>query len=365
MTAQKSHRINETGIYYHVYNKGIEKRIIFNDDEDYAVFLGYLEDYLASPKDPESVKKVFEIHGRKYRGTPHQPKNYFRKVELIAYNLMPDHFHLLLHQVTRSSLENFIRSLFTRYSIYFNKKYHRSGSLFEGSYKSIPIRDNLHLQHLTRYLHCAGGYSSYPEYLGTRETQWVKPQVVLSLFDKGASSYKDFVDRYKLDQKQKELIDSLTFSDDTACIERSDLTSTVPHFLALSFVILLLLTGFGIRNIYVSGSNRPQSLPTSQILSETEDATPQVQPETTPASTPGGIPETLLKAKVTVRLNDASLRVNIRQEQSTDSAKLGKARDGDTFEFVSKDTGWYEVRLVDGSTGFISADYIIEEPVNN
>src|SRR3989344_4849388 len=220
MPAKNLQRENEEGIYSHIYNKGIEKRVIFNDEDDYEVFQGFLRDYLTPSKDPESIKKDFEVHGRIFRGTPHQPKNYFSKVELIAYSLMPDHFHLLLRQKARGSLESFIRSLCTRYSIYFNKKYQHTGTLFEGSYKSVQIKDKPRLMHLARFLHLCPkeyhtglteDYSSYAEYLGARETLWVKPKVILSLFGKGMVDYKNFVEKYEPDQKEKEFIKDITF----------------------------------------------------------------------------------------------------------------------------------------------------------
>ena len=132
MPAKNLQRIDKEGLYFHIYNKGVEEKIIFSDGEDYRVFLRFLEEYLTTPQDPENTKKTFQIHGRTFRGTPHQPKNYFNAVELVAYSLMPNHFHLALSQVTKGSVENFIRSLCTRYSIYFNKKYTHSGPLFAG-----------------------------------------------------------------------------------------------------------------------------------------------------------------------------------------------------------------------------------------
>ena len=227
MPAKNPYRTDEKGIYSHVYNKGVEKRIIFNDDRDCEVFLGFLKDYLTAPQDPESIKKSFTVHGRIFRGTPHQPKNYFNRVELIAYSLMPDHFHLLLDQKTRGSLESFMRSLCTRYSMYFNKKYQHTGALFEGPYKSVQIEDDTRLLYLTRYIHHAGGSSSYAEHLGTRETLWVKPKVVQSFFDKAKTdlfkwthSYKDFVEKYELSQKEKELIEGVIFESETQHLER-------------------------------------------------------------------------------------------------------------------------------------------------
>lgn len=364
MTARNRNRIDEAGIYYHIYNKGVEKRIIFNDEEDYRVFIGYLEDYLAVPKDPDSVKKVFEIRGRTFRGTPHQPKNYFNEVELVAYKLSPDHFHLLLHQISKGSLEKFIRSLCTRYSIYFNNKHKRTGSLFEGPYKSIGLKDDKKLlSYLTYYLHHQGERSSYPEYLGSKKTPWVKIQGVLSTFKMNHDSYKHFIENYKLDQKEKELIDNVMFGDDSECIERRDLTSTqsgplepaakphsvVPHFFAVSSFLFLLLVGLGIRNIQVNQvntSNLSQPLPAPQVLpAQTENIEPERESQENPRKT------------VIIKTGDEFSIVNIREKPATDSAKIGSARDGDVFEFVSETLDWYEIKLASESSGFISGDY--------
>jgi len=74
MPAKHFLRVDEEGIYSHIYNKGVEQRVIFNDREDYETFLGYLKEYLTPPRDPESIKKAFEVKGRTFRGTPHSFK---------------------------------------------------------------------------------------------------------------------------------------------------------------------------------------------------------------------------------------------------------------------------------------------------
>lgn len=377
MPAKARCRINEAGIYSHIYNRGIEERVIFKDEEDYKVFLSYLEDYLATPKDPESVKKVFKINGRTYRGTPHQPKNYFKKVELIAYSLMPNHFHLLLHQAASGAIENLIRALCTRYSMYFNKKYARRGPLFEGPYKSISINgDARTITYLTHYLHRVSTHSSCAEFFGLRETSWVKPQIVSSLFNNKTDGYKYFIGKYKLDEKENELIDGLIFKGDTDCSKRRDLTSSegidpdsvkksppkVLTFWGASVVVFLLLINLSIRNIQDSFIRLDQSLPipiqseqASQVL-----GTQEKPKETAQTPVKDDLEETS-KVILTVKTEDASSYVNMRQEPSTDSVKIGKAYDGDKFEFVSKQEGWYEVRLGDRLTGFISEDYLVEE----
>ena len=362
MPAKNLFRERKEGIYSHIYNKGVENRVIFNDEADYTVFLDFLEGYLTPPQDPESIKKSFTVNGRVFRGTPHQPKNYFNKVELIAYMLMPGHFHLLLHQVAKGSLESFIRSLCTRYSMYFNKKYQRTGALFEGPYKSVQIKSGPRLPHLTRFFHYAGGHSSYSEYLGARETSWVKPKIVLSFFSKGTAGYKDFVEKYEPDQKVKELLKDITFESEIEHLERRDPARNVenhlpetaaqsslkplqrmPELLATIVVFLLLFT-FGIRNVMVSTANDFNPSITPAVLSTTEEVKP--------------------KMIVTVKVSDGAESVNIRQKSTTNSEIIGQAKDGDIFEFVSADSKWYEVKLATES-GFISATYVeVREEIN-
>src|SRR3989344_5108021 len=108
MPAKNLHRVADGGTSCHVYNKGIENRNIFVEEADYQVFINYLQDYLCAPKAPENTTTEFTVKGRTYKGVPHQPKNYLNKVELIAYSLKPDHFHLVLHQKTQKSLQAFM-----------------------------------------------------------------------------------------------------------------------------------------------------------------------------------------------------------------------------------------------------------------
>lgn len=351
MPAKNLHRVDGDGTYYHVYNKGIESRIIFADEADYQVFLAYLEEYLSTPKSHENTKQEFTVNGRVYRGVPHQPKNYFKKVELIAYSLKPDHFHLLLHQITQKSLQAFIRSLCTRYSMYFNKKYNHTGSLFDGPYKSVIINDETSLLLLTRYLHKDGGYSTYPEYSGVKLTPWVRTKVVLSIKNKQSFStnskgnYKDFVEKYEPNQKEKGLLEEIAIENVDKHLERRDLAGIsskpshrIPEFLAASAVFVLLL-GLGIRNINISSSAASSTLGTKTFSAS---PTPTLSPKP--------------KIVLTVRYTEGP--VNIREKPTVQSKKNGAAKDGDKFEFVSENSGWYQVKLPDGQNGFISSKYI-------
>ncbi|KKP56342.1 MAG: Transposase [Parcubacteria group bacterium GW2011_GWC1_34_10] len=120
------------GEYFHIYNRGTEKIKIFNNTNDYQRFLESL--YLFN-----STKRiVLRSISKKKRF------NYDREdtlVDIGAYCLMPNHFHLLIRTKDEFSVSNFMKKLLTAYSMYFNKKYNRSGVLFQGPFKA---------QHVTR-----------------------------------------------------------------------------------------------------------------------------------------------------------------------------------------------------------------------
>lgn len=213
--------------YYHVYNRGVEKRIIFKDEQDYRTFLKYLKEYLSPPALPEKLKVQFTLKGASFEGVPKQPKNYNKKIELLAFCLMPNHFHLLIKQSENKVIENFMRSLATRYSMYFNKKHERVGKLFQGHYKAALIENDNYLLHLSRYIHLnpseftndlVNAHSSYSSYLGKKKLPWLCPGFVLTFFNnrvipelKKANNYKNFVENYLHDSK--EILGRLTLED--------------------------------------------------------------------------------------------------------------------------------------------------------
>ena len=194
--------------YYHVYNRGVERRDIFLDNRDYKTFLHFLKLYLS---DPEILKGLNPLEGSTLRR-----KNFYQEIDLLAYCLMPNHFHLLVKQRDEDSLSRFMKCLSTNYSMYFNKRYERVGSLFQGIFKAVLVENDDYLLHLSRYIHlnphCKGqalaeyDWSSYQEYLELRGTKWVEPEFILGIFNEnvgnemiGKSAYKNFVEDYAYD----------------------------------------------------------------------------------------------------------------------------------------------------------------------
>lgn len=204
--------------YYHIYNRGVEKREIFLDEQDHQVFLHFLKRYLTSPpKDPLLAKA-------RYRS------DLFDKAQLLCYCLMPNHFHLLLKQNTLNAMSELVRALSNSYVRYFNDKHERIGALFQGTYKAVLIKTDEQLLHLTRYIHLnpleillpgeaeltrgVGNlrkyqWSSFGEYLGLRKTAWIHPEEVLAFFKtaqktnlKDTLSYQSFVEDYVIDSQE-------------------------------------------------------------------------------------------------------------------------------------------------------------------
>ncbi len=193
---------------YHVFNRGVNKRILFKDDQDYRVFLSYLKYHLSPPPDPSLFREPIIINETTFIALPRLPICYFKQIDLIAYTLMPNHFHFIIQQKDTLLLSKFIKSLCTRYAMYFNKKYHRLGPLYQSAYKSILVQDDIYLLHLSRYIHrnplglfptLSQAYSSYADYIGLRHTSWVKPDLILNFF---ASENSQFVRKSFLTYQQ-------------------------------------------------------------------------------------------------------------------------------------------------------------------
>lgn len=133
------------GEFYHIYNRGTDKRKIFIDNSDKERFLKLL--FVSNATNP-FVFRDFNI-GETYvdfsRGT--------QMVAIGAYCLMPNHFHLLIKETTDNGISKFMQKLSTGYSMYFNKKHDRTGGLFQGTFKASHVDDDRYLKYLFSYIH--------------------------------------------------------------------------------------------------------------------------------------------------------------------------------------------------------------------
>jgi putative transposase len=146
MQRKISFSINE---YYHIYNRGTDKREIFNDSRDHRRFCALL--YACNSSIAVNISEHFQ-KGRSFlelfdieRGDS--------LVDIIAYCLMPNHFHLLVREKTEGGVARFMAKLSTGYSMYFNSKNDRSGALFEGRFKAKHVDSDNYLKYLYAYIH--------------------------------------------------------------------------------------------------------------------------------------------------------------------------------------------------------------------
>lgn len=212
--------------YYHVYNRGVEKREIFLDEQDCVVFLHYIRMYLSPIEELQnSVQPGMRI-------LRFIPLNLSNEINLISFALMPNHIHLQLKQISKDGVTKFMRRLSTSYAMYFNKKYKRVGPLFQGIFKAANIESDAYLLHLSRYIHLNAmklkepkskinflEFSSYPYYLGDKKASWIKIGEVLNNFNnvrkpnmKDILSYQSFVEDYSADSSG--IIGELALEDD-------------------------------------------------------------------------------------------------------------------------------------------------------
>lgn len=135
------------GEYYHLYNRGTDKRKIFFDNHDRERFISLL--FLCnsgiplhrSDREGTSLQKILE--------TPRETT----LVDIGAYCLMPNHFHLLVHEQTEGGISLFMQKLATAYTMYFNKRNDRRGSLFEGTFRAEHASRDEYLKYLFAYIH--------------------------------------------------------------------------------------------------------------------------------------------------------------------------------------------------------------------
>jgi len=137
------------GQYYHIYNRGVDKRIIFLDDNDYKRFILLL--YLCNNRDSFKVRELFRT-GKTW-GELFLINAGDKLVDIGAYCLMPNHFHILVHEKVEGGVSLFMQKLSTAYSMYFNEKYERKGSLFEGKFKSKHINNEPYFNWVFSYIH--------------------------------------------------------------------------------------------------------------------------------------------------------------------------------------------------------------------
>lgn len=198
MPSRNTDKVYVSDNFYHIYNRGVNKERIFNDEQDYRIFLNLLKRYLDEVQTSDEKGRVY--------------KNLHDGLELVAYCLMPNHFHMLMYLHDTSAITSLMQGMTTAYSMYYNKKYGRVGHLFQGRFKAVMIDNDAYLQHISRYIHLnpvsykTWPYTSLPYYLGSQSAGWIKPDRIMELFDT-TEEYAQFVDDYEDYQDTKDEVE--------------------------------------------------------------------------------------------------------------------------------------------------------------
>jgi REP element-mobilizing transposase RayT len=187
--------------YYHIYNRGVDKRSIFLDEDDVQRFYTSVKEFNVL----EPIGSIYENSFAKKLGSWTSKPVSDSLVNLTAHCVNPNHFHLLLKQETEKGIEKFMHRIGTGYTKYFNSKYKRSGALFQGRFKSVHVDSNEYLLHVSAYInlndrvHQLGSptsklvrsRSSWREYTDERCKGICEKDIVLKQF-KSIGEYKKF-----------------------------------------------------------------------------------------------------------------------------------------------------------------------------
>lgn len=189
-----------TGNFYHIFNRGVNKNDIFFSERDYKRFLKTAIHYKNfTHKFGSNASASYDPVSSKLE------KMEKPKIQILAYCLMPNHFHFLIKQLEEGGITWFMQHLTNSYVHYVNIKHNRVGPLFQGRFKNVLVDSDEQLLHLSRYIHLnplisnlttdlkTYTWSSYPSYISADHTDNLsEPEFILGNF-KSRGDYEEFV----------------------------------------------------------------------------------------------------------------------------------------------------------------------------
>ncbi|MFH0791845.1 MAG: transposase [bacterium] len=210
------------GNFYHIYNRGTDKRSIFQDDEDRWRFLQGLFLFNDSGEITTTLWDIKSVFGKVNFNTIRAFMKDHQRVpitKILSDCLMPNHFHLLVEETKENGISRFMQKFGTGYTMYFNKKYERSGGLFSGPFKAVMIDSQEQLEYILAYINVLNPaqlvepnlkkiginnlekildfvekylWSTHREYLGLRESVIIEKSGPAEIFN-NPKKYLDFI----------------------------------------------------------------------------------------------------------------------------------------------------------------------------
>ncbi len=196
-----------TDQYYHVFNRGINRQPIFLGFKEYRRAFDLLDFYSFATVKLRFSKFLLLTKGERIAIFDKLRKENNKLVDIIAFCLMPNHFHFLLQQKQDNGISKYMAIFQNSYTRYFNTKYNKIGPILQGQCKAVRVEDDEQFVHLTRYVHLnpytsyvvkdkgdleTYPWSSFPEYIGKVSTDVCKKDIIVERF-KDTVSYKTFV----------------------------------------------------------------------------------------------------------------------------------------------------------------------------
>ncbi|MFH1098836.1 MAG: transposase [Candidatus Uhrbacteria bacterium] len=202
------------GEYYHIFNRGNDKQETYSSDADYARFLIALMLFQAPPTLQAPINNIRRlvrhlVQSQALNITEENARALLKRryVHLIAFTLMPNHFHCIVQELSTNGISTYMQRVLTSYTKYRNTKHERTGHLFEGPFKSVHIEDDAQLTYCSAYVHrnpreLPGWrgreheypWSSYRDYYSrNRWGTFLMPDIVLDLVGRG-NRYRTFVE---------------------------------------------------------------------------------------------------------------------------------------------------------------------------
>jgi putative transposase len=192
----------DNGQLYHIFNRGVDKREIFSDQNDWRRFFQSMCEF--NVLDP--IGSIYEktLGGRASKNRKKLKKEK-KLVNFICYCLNPNHYHFVLEQVVDRGIEKFIHRLATGYTRYFNNRHKRSGVLFQGKFKAVHIKTNEYLLHLSAYVnlnykvHNLEGsaskrvMSSWYEYIGKNKNSFCEKDIIFGQL-RNKNEYREYAE---------------------------------------------------------------------------------------------------------------------------------------------------------------------------
>ena len=214
---------------FHVLSRGVDKRKIFIDDHDYFRFIHNLFEFNDEASAENNYRRfrksdhMSDIQCRSYGESPRERRKLL--VDIHAFSLMPNHYHMIVSANSENAIPRFMKKVNMGYSKYFNERYERKGTLFEGRYKSVPVTAQSHFIHLPYYIHLNPldmfdygwreravhnhveamhylenyRWSSHLDYLGKKNFPSVTQREFLSEFFGGQEGYAQALDQWVKD----------------------------------------------------------------------------------------------------------------------------------------------------------------------